>query len=90
MVEIKRRNEETKRKNEDEILTLQKENEGMKKFVKEGPSIGPTHPTGRSFTTPTGPRTVKELKDKIHTQEANDESYMNRSIPTSDTLNLTH
>jgi len=84
MSEMKRRNKETKRKNKDKILALRKENEEMKKkLVHEGPSVGPTNLTGRSFTTPTGPRTADEPKDKIQTQEAYDDSYMNRLIPTT-------
>jgi len=52
-IEMKRRNEETKRKNEDDILTLRKENEEVKrKFVEVGSSVEPTNPVGRSFTTP--------------------------------------
>jgi len=87
MVEMKRRNEETKRKNEDEILALRRENEEMKrKFVEGGPSVGPTHLVRKSFTTLTGPRTVKESKDKIYTQEVDDESYPNRPVPTIGTL----
>jgi len=66
---MKRRNEETKWKNEDEILALRKENEEMKrKFVEGGPSVGPTNHAGRSFTTPTDLRIVDELKDKIHSR----------------------
>jgi len=38
-----------------------------RKFVEWGPSVGPTNLVGRSFTTPTDPRTVEEPKDKIHT-----------------------
>ena len=87
MAEMKRTNKETKKKNEDEILALWKENEEMRrKFVEGGPSTGSTNLVGRSFTTPPGPKTVKEPKDKIHTQEVSGESYPNRSIPTTDTL----
>jgi len=81
MVEMKRRNEEITRKNEEEILALRKENEEMKmKFVEGGPSVGLTNLVGRSFTTPTDPKTVEESKDKNHTQEVDDESYPNKSI----------
>ena len=42
---MKRRNEETKRKNEDEILALRKENEEIKrKFMEGGPSVRPDNP----------------------------------------------
>jgi len=82
MVEIKRRNEEITRKNEEEILALRKENEEMKmKFVEGGPYVGPTNLVGRSFTTPTDPKTVEEPKNKSHTQEVDGESYPNKSIP---------
>ena len=84
MAEMKRRNEETKRENEDEILALQKENEEMKrKFVDGGPSAGSTNLVGRSFTSP---KTVEKPKDKIHIQEVDGESYLNRLILTTDTL----
>jgi len=53
IVEMKRRNEETKQKNEDEILAFRKENEEMKrKFVEGGPFVGLANLVGRSFTTP--------------------------------------
>ena len=67
-------------KNEEEILALRRENEEMKKkFAKGGPFGGPSHPTG--------PRTIEEPK-AIHTEEAEGESYLNRSILTTGTLNL--
>ena len=48
MVEMKRRNEEITRKNEDEILALQKENEEMKrKFVEARPSLRHWCPSSR-------------------------------------------
>jgi len=46
---------EMKRKNEEEILALQKENEKMKKLVRGGPSSGPSNLVGKSLTTPTDP-----------------------------------
>jgi len=58
------------------------------KFVEGGPSDGPTNLVGRSFTTPTSPKTVEEPKEKIHTQEVDDESYPNKSAPTTGTLDL--
>jgi len=57
MAKMKRKNKETKRKNGDEILALQKENEEMnKKFVEGGPSVRSANPVERSFTTPHGPQ----------------------------------
>jgi len=91
MAEMKRRNEKITRKNEDEILALRKENEEIKrKFVEGGLSAGPTNLVRRSFTTPTNPKTVEEPKDKVHTQEVDDESNLNRSIPTTGTLDSVH
>jgi len=78
MAKMKKRNEEITRINEEEIPTLQRKNEEMKrKFVEGGPSVEPTNLISRSFTTPTNPKTIEELKDKIHTQEVDDESYPN-------------
>jgi len=78
------KNEETKRKNEDEILALWKENEEIKrKFAEGGPSTAPTNLVGRSFTTLTDPKIVEEPKDKIDTQEIDEESYPNRFVPTT-------
>jgi len=51
-----------------------------------GSSAGPTNLVGRSFTTLTNPKTVEELKDKVHTQEADSESYLNKSIPIIGTM----
>ena len=54
------------------------------------PSVGLTNLVGRSFTTPTDPKTVEESKDKVHIQEVDGESYPNKSAPTTDTLDLVH
>ena len=70
-----------KRKNEEEILSLRKENDEMKRKLAEGGSsrrLG--NPARKSLTTPTGPKAVEEPK-KTHTQEAKAESYLNRSVP---------
>ena len=86
---MKRRNEEITQKNEDEILALRKENEEMKrKFVEGGLSTRSTNLVGRSFTTPTSPKTVEQPKEKIHTQDVDDESYPTKSVPTTSTLEL--
>ena len=45
------------------------------------------NPVGKSFTTPTDPRIIEEPK-AIHTQETEGESYLNRSVPTTSTLDL--
>ena len=84
---MKKRNEEVTRKNEDGILALRKENEEMRRKLGEvGPSVGPINLVGRSFIIPTGPNTVEEPKDKVHTQEVDGESYLNKSAPTTGTL----
>jgi len=73
MVEMRRRNGEAARKNENEILALRKENEKMKRKLSGWRlSVGLTNLVGRSFTTPTGFKTVEEPKDKIHTQEVDE------------------
>ena len=54
--------------------------------MEEGPSVGPTNLVERSFTIPTSPKTVEEPKDKVHTQEVDRESYLNKSVPTIGTL----
>jgi len=84
---MKKKNEEITWKNEDEILTLQKDNDEMKrKFLEGKPSARLTNLFDRSFTTPIDPKTIEEPEDKVHTQEVNDESYLNRSIPTTGTM----
>jgi len=57
-----------------------------KKLVEGGPSVVPTNRVGRSITSPLNPRTIEEIKDKIPTQEMNGESYPNKSIRTTGTL----
>ena len=50
---MKRKNEEMQRKSEEEILSLRKENEGMKKkWVEGGPSGGPSNPLGSPLLIP--------------------------------------
>jgi len=45
--------------------TLWKENEEMKKkFGKWGLFAGPTNPVGKSFTTPTGPKTLRSRRTR--------------------------
>ena len=88
MTEMKRKIEEVQRKSEEEILALQMENEERKKkWVEGGPSIGPGNLVGKSFIHPTDPRTVEEPR-AIHTQETEGESYLNRSVPTTNTLDV--
>jgi len=72
-------------------LALRKENEEMeKKFVERGSPARPTNLVGRSFTTPTDPKTVEESKEKIHTQEVHGALYPTKSVPTTGTLDLSH
>jgi len=88
MAEMKRRNEETAQKNDDEILALRKENEEMRRKLGEGgSSVGPTNLVNRLFTDP---KTVKEPNDRAHTQEVYGESYPNKFPPTTDTLDSVH
>jgi len=90
MTEMKRRNNEMQRKSEDEILALRRENEEMKrKWVEGGPSVGPGNLAGKSFIHPIGPRNVEEPRG-IHTQEIEGESYRNRFVPTTNTLDVSH
>ena len=72
MTEMKRKNQEVTRKNEEEILAFQKENEEMKKKLVEG---GPTNLVGRSLASPPDPKTPEETKDKVLTQEMDGESH---------------
>ena len=65
MVELRRRNEEVSRKNEQDIQALRRENEDMKKkLVEGGPSAVSTNLVGRSFTSPPNSRAIGETKDK--------------------------
>jgi len=53
MVELRRRNEEVSRKNEQEIQGLRRENEDIKrKLIKGGSFVVPTNLVGRLFTSP--------------------------------------
>jgi len=54
LAEMKRTHEETTKRNEDEIRSLGKENQKMKKLVDGGLSVDPTNQVGMSFAT-TGP-----------------------------------
>jgi len=77
MVELKRRNKEVSKKNEQEIEALRMENEDMKELVEGGPSIAPTNLVGKSITSPPNPKAVKETKDRDPTQEIDGESCPN-------------
>jgi len=60
LAEMKGKHEETTRKNEEEIKSLRKENQEMKRMVEGGPSGGLTNVVGRSFFTAVGPKAVEE------------------------------
>jgi len=65
MIDLRRRNEEVSRKNEQEIQALRKKNEDMKrKLVEGGPSVVLNNLVSTSFTSPPNPRAVEETKDK--------------------------
>jgi len=84
MVELRRRNEEVSRKNEQEIQALCRENEDMKrKLIEEGPSIVPTNLVGKSVTSPPNSRAIEETKDKAPTQEMDGESCPNKLVHTT-------
>ena len=66
MTELKRRNGELTRKNEQKIQALRRENEDMKKkLVKGGASVVPTNLVGSSITSSPNPRAIEKTKDKI-------------------------
>jgi len=88
ITEMKRENEEMQWKSEEDILAFRRENEEIKmKWVEGGPSFGPGNPARKSFIHPTGPKTVEESR-AIYTQEIEGESYLNRSVPTTSTLDV--
>jgi len=58
-----------------------------RKLAEGGPSGGPGNPAGKSRTTPTGIKTVKEPKP-THTPKAKGESHLNRSVPVTNTLEI--
>jgi len=69
-------------KNEEKILTLRKKKEEMrKKLAVRASSDGPNNVVEKSFMTPFEPK-------PSHTQEAEDESYLNKSFPTLGTLDI--
>ena len=82
LMSLQREMNEMRKKNEEEILALLKENEEMKKLTEEGPSGGPNNLAGKSQTTPTNTKTANSY------QEAEDESYLNKSFSKSDTLDI--
>ena len=87
MIEMKRKNEEITKKNEQEMQALRAENEDMKKkMVEGGPSAGPTNVVDRSYTSPLNLRPVEETKDKVPTHEMDGESCLNKSARTTVTL----
>jgi len=89
MAEMKMKNEEATRKNEQEVQALRAENEEMKKKLVEGePSAGPNNVVSRSYTSPPNPRPVEETRDKVPTQEMDGESCLNKSARTTVTLEL--
>jgi len=88
LMSLQREMTEMKRKNGEEILALWRENDEMKRKLAEGgPFGGLGNPVGKSLTTPTGTKTVEEPKP-THTQEGEGESYLNRSNPTTNTLDI--
>ena len=85
---MKRKNEEMQWKSEEKIIAIRTENEkDEKEVVKGGPYVGPSNPIGKSFIHPTSPKTTKEPR-AIYTQETEGECYLNRSIPTTSTLDV--
>ena len=75
---MKRKTEKVTKKNEQEIQALRKKNEEMKKKLMEGgPYVGPTNIVGRSYTSPSNSRPVKEMRDKAPTHEMDGKSCLN-------------
>jgi len=58
-----------------------------RKLVTKGPSGGPSHLVGKSIMTPTDTKIVEEPKP-THAQEAEGESYLNKSFLMSDILDI--
>jgi len=59
-----------------------------KKLVEGGPSVVPTNLVGRPITSPLNSRAIEETKDKISTHEMDGESCSNKSVRTTETLDL--
>ena len=90
MAEMKRRTEEVVQKNEQEMQALRRENdETKKKLMEGGPSTGPTNVVGRSFASPSHPRPVEETRDKTPTYDMDGESFLNKSVRTTITMDST-
>jgi len=84
MVELRRRNEELSRKNEQEIEVFCRENKDMKnKLMEGGLSIMPTNLVGKSVTSPPNPKPMEETKDRAPTQEMDGESCPNKLVCTT-------
>jgi len=80
--------DEMKKKNEEEILVLRRENKEMKrKLIRESPSGGLSNPLGRPDATPAGTKVVEEPKP-TRTKETVGESYPNRYFPLFDALGV--
>ena len=72
-------------------LALRRKNKEMQqKFLEEGSSAVLTNLVGRSFTSLPDPKTAKETKDKVLTQEMDGESHPNKSVRTIWTSNSVH
>jgi len=91
MVELRRRNKEASRKNEQDIQALRRDKEDMKrKLIEGGSSVVPTNLVGRSFTSPPNPITVEETKNRAPAQEMDDESCPNKSVCTIGIMDYVH
>jgi len=87
---MKRRIEEVVQKNEQEMQALWRENEEiMKKLMEGGPSTGPTNVFGSSFTSPPNPRPIEDTRDRVPTHEMDGESFLNKSVRTTVTMDST-
>ena len=87
---MKRKTKEVVQKNEQEMQALRRENEEMKKKLMEGGlSTGPTNVVGRSFTSPPNLRPLEETRDKTPTYDMDGESFLNKSVRTTITMDST-
>ena len=59
-----------------------------KKLMEGGLSTGPTNVVDRSFTSPPTSRPVEETRDKVPTHEMEGESFINKSVRTTITMDL--
>jgi len=66
MLSLRMEMDEMKKNNDEQIITLRRENEEMKrKLIGKGPSDGPSNLMGRPKTTSVGTKVIEEPKPTI-------------------------